>query len=173
MPRERRWRGRRRSSEGPRREHLRRGRCRSRSRLGVVRVRLVRNKPDVVRLANTRTRPCPRCSPPGPDRTRANLMSCCGDRQGHTRQPSGTTTSQLSDRAARHRGAVLDVILGQKLSVDEDVAVSKGDLFAGQPDDSLDVGLVRAGRWIEDDDVAALRRIKWVVPIVHRRRQTA
>ena len=64
------------------------------------------------------------------------------------------------------RGAVLDVILGQKLSVDEDVAVSKGDLFTGQPDDSLDVGLVRAGRWIENDDIAALRGIKWVVPIV-------
>src|SRR5215207_8178403 len=61
--------------------------------------------------------------------------------------------------------AVRDVILGEKLSVDEDVAVSKGYLFARQPDDPLDVGLVRAGRRIEDDDIATLGRIERVISI--------
>src|SRR5215212_12057182 len=61
--------------------------------------------------------------------------------------------------------AILNVIFGQELSVDEDVAITKGHFFAGQPYDPLDVGLVRAGRWIEDDDVTALRRIEWVIPV--------
>jgi hypothetical protein len=68
-------------------------------------------------------------------------MSCCGGRPGHTH------------------------ILGQDLSVDEDVAVPKGDLFARQPDDPLDVGLVRSGGRIEDDDVTALWWIERVVPV--------
>ena len=58
--------------------------------------------------------------------------------------------------------AVLDVVLVQQFAVDEDLAVAERDLVSRQPDDALDVRLVRLGWRIEHNDVSALRRIEGV-----------